>query len=295
MGSIKICSSCKRKLPKNTDHFYRDKNRKDGLTYDCRECRGSNFTNKLKWKEGHRVCTKCEREIPETVEYFRIREDRGFISICRECENEDNRKWNEQNPGWNKQYYKENKESMLEANRLWRGQNKQRLRENRKEYYQENKDKILEYGKKYREENKEKVEAQNSDWKKVNAEKVRIAKQRRRAKKEQLPATLSKREWHEIKSFFSNSCAYCGITEREHIDRVGERLHQEHFLSVGSGGEYTHNNIIPSCKSCNSSKGENLFSEWYPNYEHYSERKEDKILRFLGYNEKQEQQLTLIL
>lgn len=295
MENMKICGSCKRKLPRDTDHFYRNKGKKDGLTYNCRECRGSHFTSKLKWREGYRVCTKCEQEILETIEHFRIREDRGFISICRECENEDNMERRQQNPDWHKQYYEKNKESILEANRLWREQNKQRVSEWQKEYYQENKDKILKYGKKYREINKAKIKVQRSDWRKANAEKVRVAKQRRRAKKVQLPATLTKTEWYKIKLHFNNSCAYCGATEREHFGKVGERLHQEHFISVGNGGEYTHNNIIPSCRACNSSKGEKLFSEWYPNYEHYSEERAERILRFLGYNKKQEQQLTLIL
>lgn len=293
MGSIKICSSCKRKLPKNTDHFYKDKNRKDGLTYDCRECRGSNFTNKLKWKEGHRVCIKCEREILETTEYFRMKEDRSFVSICRECENKSNRQWRKNNPDWHKRYYENNKETILKTNMLWREQNEQALRENRKAYRQENKTKMLEYGRQYRKDNKGKIAIQAREWRKNNAEKIRIAKQRRNAGKKMLEATLTTRQWDKIKKDFNSSCAYCGISEETHIKECKERLHQDHFISLEMNGEYTHNNIIPACRKCNSSKHTRDFFEWYPSYEHYDKLREDIILEYLGYINKHIQQLAL--
>lgn len=166
------------------------------------------------------------------------------------------------------------------------------LRSNCKECRKEmNKPYKRDFYKRNKESEKERVRIYGISHKEV----INIKSHRYRARKKRLPNTLTLKEWNKIKKDFNNSCAYCGMTEKEHFDKFNESLHQEHFIPLSKGGEYTHNNIIPSCKSCNSSKGENLFSEWYPNYEHYSEGKEDKILRFLGYNEKQEQQLTLIL
>ena len=70
-----------------------------------------------------------------------------------------------------------------------------------------------------------------------------------------MPATLTLKQWEQIKKDFDYKCAYCGITETEHYNQFNERLHQEHFYAMSKGGGLTHNNIIPACKSCNSSKG----------------------------------------
>ena len=49
-------------------------------------------------------------------------------------------------------------------------------------------------------------------------------------------------------------CAYCG---EEKI------LHKDHFVPLSKGGEFTHNNVVPSCACCNVSKSNNDFFEWY--------------------------------
>ena len=71
------------------------------------------------------------------------------------------------------------------------------------------------------------------------------------------------------------------MTEEEHLKQFGEQLHQEHFIPLSKGGGYTHNNIIPACRSCNSSKWNNNFFDWYPKQEFYSEEKENFILNFI--------------
>jgi 5-methylcytosine-specific restriction endonuclease McrA len=48
-------------------------------------------------------------------------------------------------------------------------------------------------------------------------------------------------------------CAYCGV--------VGP-LAVEHVVPIIRGGRHALGNILPVCKSCNSSKGPRLLSEW---------------------------------
>lgn len=91
-------------------------------------------------------------------------------------------------------------------------------------------------------------------------------------------------QWEEIKKHFDYKCAYCG---------KDLPLAQEHFLALSKEGEYTLNNIIPSCKSCNSSKATKDFFKWYPNYKNYSKKRERAILKFLGYTD-ENQQLKII-
>src|SRR5665648_822068 len=113
---------------------------------------------------------------------------------------------------------------------------------------------------------------------------INILAQRRRTRKLKLPATLTNEQWEIIKQKFGNKCAYCGKEKP---------LAQEHFLAISKGGEYTADNIIPACQSCNSSKGMRFFFDWYPKFAHYSKVREKTLLNYLGYK-CGNQQLSLV-
>lgn len=80
---------------------------------------------------------------------------------------------------------------------------------------------------------------------------------------------ITEEEWIDCKDFFDNSCAYCGLSEAENIKLYGQQLHKEHFDHDGSNGI---DNCIPSCKSCNSSKGTKIFEEWFTGAEENKEK-----------------------
>ncbi len=88
------------------------------------------------------------------------------------------------------------------------------------------------------------------------AKQVRISGKRREARKRQLPATLTVKEWEHTLEYFERSCAYCGKPSIE--------LHQEHFIPVAKGGGYTKENIVPACPDCNQSKSDALPRDWLP-------------------------------
>jgi 5-methylcytosine-specific restriction endonuclease McrA len=108
-----------------------------------------------------------------------------------------------------------------------------------------------------------------------NPERFRAYCNSRRARERNLPNTYTAEQWDICKNHFNNFCAYCGEEKP---------LEQEHFLALSKGGEYTHNNIIPVCKSCNSGKQDNDFFDWYPKQDFYNKKREKKILKFLNYN-----------
>ena len=87
-------------------------------------------------------------------------------------------------------------------------------------------------------------------WQEANPKKMKerhkLSKQRREHRKQQLPATLTIKDWEHALEYFERTCAYCGMPTDE--------LHQEHFIPVAKGGGYTKDNIIPSCPECNSDK-----------------------------------------
>lgn len=266
-------------------------------------------------------CSKCGGDFPETSEYFRVVKNskNGFRGICKSCEAERNKRWRENNPEYkklwyvdnpeyNKQYYKANKETIIEHVNQWGKNNpesvaksKSKWRENnpgydklyceanrgviterKKLYYEANRETIAERHKLYYETNKEAIAENNREahaaahkkWCRAHPDKVNANNQRRRLRERRLPSTLTVSQWEAIKDIFNNRCCYCGSEKS---------LTQEHFVGVSQGGEHTHNNILPACQSCNSSKGTKDFFEWYPTFKYYSEKREQKILEFLNY------------
>ena len=60
---------------------------------------------------------------------------------------------------------------------------------------------------------------------------------------------LTFEQWQEILVKYDHRCAYCGAPNPKTMD---------HVVSIKNGGLHTASNVVPSCKSCNSSKGSKL-------------------------------------
>lgn len=81
-------------------------------------------------------------------------------------------------------------------------------------------------------------------------------------------------DWLESLAHFNHRCAYC--ESEKHIE-------QDHVKPLSKGGSHTKTNIIPACRSCNSSKRQRLLENWYPNQPFYEEDRMNKILNWMGY------------
>ncbi|MFF3464948.1 HNH endonuclease [Streptomyces sp. NPDC002619] len=89
--------------------------------------------------------------------------------------------------------------------------------------------------------------ARTREWKVSNPDKHRAANQRRRATKAAAQVEDFTRAdllayWDEIGSY---GCVFCG----------GPYEHDEHIQPLSLGGEHSRANLLPSCATCNSSKG----------------------------------------
>jgi uncharacterized phage protein (TIGR02220 family)/predicted phage replisome organizer len=73
---------------------------------------------------------------------------------------------------------------------------------------------------------------------------------------------LPMNEWIEVLKFFNHECAYCGCKYD---------LEQEHIIPVNDGGTYCIGNIVPSCRSCNASKGSKSVDGWYKKSEAFDD------------------------
>ena len=236
-------------------------------------------------------CSKCGNEFPVTIEYFaraKYNKD-GLTGKCKTCLAEDKKLYREANKEsiseYNKRRHQENRESIIkrlsqyyqdnkETIKQYYKDHKEKFAENEKRYRQNNKEHIEEHGRKYRQENKERISEHDKQWANENKDKRNSINNRYRARKRELASTLTAKQWESIKLYFGDTCAYCGRALP---------LEQEHFIPLSKDGEYTHNNIIPSCRSCNIRKNNKNFSQWYPKQSFFSKKREQKILKYLNY------------
>jgi hypothetical protein len=113
-----------------------------------------------------KTCSKCKVEKPfEEFSKHKNRKD-GLSSECKNC----NKIYREENKEKikevSKKYFENNKKKLLELGKQYRENNKEKLLEQKKIYYKNNKEKILENNKKYYKINKEKVDSINKNYQK---------------------------------------------------------------------------------------------------------------------------------
>lgn len=268
MEKTKICKKCGKQLPASNEYFANKSSSKDGLAYRCKSCTKEYRDNN---KE---LIARTNKEYAER--------NKEKIAEKRKVYNEINKERRKQ---YSKEYYYKNREKILEEEKKYREENKEYFTNYFKNYHASNKDKKRKYEnenkeriairtKEYAEKNKEHIRKKRLENYKSNPEPYIRATQKRRSLKKSLPYTLTVDQWFNIKEKFDNKCCYCG-KETE--------LTQEHFIPLSNSGEYTHNNILPACKSCNSSKNNKDFFEWYPKQIYYSKKRERKLLCFLNY------------
>ena len=300
MGT-KICRKCGRELPATLDYFQKRSDEKDGLRNKCRECCNSDF--KVSVPEGYKQCHKCKRILP--IDDFNKSQDTpdGLQHKCKDCK----RQYREDHKEHINKRYKEREKERKEWRLEYKARNNEKIKAHKKQYREDHKEEIKEYNKKYREEhkeyfiqykrehnhnaeywqkNKERYRPYQHEWWKSHRELGCIYSRAYRSRAKKLDSTLTLEQWGVIKSYFDGKCAYCGKELP---------LAQEHFIPISKGGEYTHNNIVCACKSCNSSKNNKDFFEWYPKQPFYSKKRERVILEFLGYDKQGVQQLALMI
>lgn len=203
-------------------------------------------------------CNCCGELKPRDADnYYRDENSKdGFDGGCKACTSKNT-------ADSRKKYYENNKEKILEDSRGWLKNNRKQRREWRRSHYQENIESMRVY---------------QNEWFRDNPDKVRMYSQRRTARVNELPNTLTETEWEEVLYHFGHSCSYCGI----HQDDLKTVLNQEHVIPVTKKGGYTADNIIPACKSCNSSKSNRDFEEWYSEHGSFTLERYEKIVRYIS-------------
>ena len=76
---------------------------------------------------------------------------------------------------------------------------------------------------------------------------------RRKRRLERVVHDLTDRQWTALKDAWSG-CAYCGATDKP--------LQRDCVLPISRGGRYTLDNVVPACRSCNTSKCNDEVTSW---------------------------------
>jgi hypothetical protein len=235
------------------------------MTWKERKLYNYNLTHKIIDEVIYKKCTQCPEEEawqPMNDEHYYKwkRSPDGFQAQCISC-------------------------SIKKASKYQTEHSKERSRYNHKRYvampeYHKNKDI------KWRENNPKRMSYLMSRWQKNNPDKVRYYNAKRKLEKEH---KITKSEWKACKEYFDNCCAYCGLPIEKHYRTYAGKLqnidlHKEHVIVDGRNDI---KNCVPSCQSCNSSKGEYSLNTWYNiNNPIFDSIKLHKIYMWLRYDYK---------
>ena len=314
---LKQCSTCKQW--KALDRFNNDKKTKDGLAHICKKCRKEEYDknkgenkrikyHKLINRIEYKHCSSCN-QWKELNEFNNDKNRRdGLYAICKECHNKNQMERYRNNIEYyrlisreknrkRREEIKKNKRKIYKI--LYRTINglKYKKCNECKEwkllnefYHNKNKRgnldyKCIECTKKYQNNYyirniilmRENQKLRNKKYRLANKEKVRILTHIRLSRLKNLSHTLTSEQWEETKLFFSNNsecyCVYCGGKP--------EKITQDHIIPVIQNGGYDQDNIVPCCRSCNSSKNGNNMEEWYKKQTFYDENKLKLIYNYI--------------
>ena len=272
---FKICSNCLIQYPSTLQYFSSDKQRKDGLSYCCKKCLNARNRKNYNSECKHEYYIKNKDRILEREKEYR----ENNIEMFKEKERKN---------------YIKHRDRILEYQKRYRILNKDEISLKRKLYYENNKEVCNARAKKYYKDNKEALNAKCREYYKNNKDILRekykiyrlnpsvkqqrkINEYKRRTLKKNSLSFLTKEQWNQVLIKFNNSCAYCG-------NKV-EKLTLDHFIPLSKGGELSISNAIPCCVSCNSSKNNRDFFEWYRKQPFYDEQREKFIINHLKYKD----------
>lgn len=224
-----------------------------------------------------KVCTKCNIEKPKNEDnFYRRSGSDGYRSICKSCLRRKGRERYEKNKDKYLEYKRErrinDRDHVLRREQQYRDRNRTRINNHLQNWRERNREKERIRGREYYKNNAEKVNSRHRKHYEENKELYYNKMMKRVHTQRNLPYNFSESDWNNCKEYFNNKCAHC---------ESDEFLERDHFIPLSKGGGYAVENIVPSCRSCNRSKWDYKFEEWYVNSGHYDEKRMLKIYDYL--------------
>jgi 5-methylcytosine-specific restriction endonuclease McrA len=87
----------------------------------------------------------------------------------------------------------------------------------------------------------------------VNRSRLARAARKRTRRMARVEHDLTAEQWEAMQSAWGG-CAYCGVQSQS--------LQRDCVLAISRGGRYTLDNVVPACRSCNTSKCNEEVTTW---------------------------------
>jgi 5-methylcytosine-specific restriction endonuclease McrA len=100
-----------------------------------------------------------------------------------------------------------------------------------------------------------------------------------RQKKYPIPVEVTRKDVEAIFTIFGGRCAYCSCVETKETGT----FNLEHVIPLIRDGRHHVSNLVISCKSCNSRKGDKPVSEFYRTYDKFQLPNYLFLLEYIGY------------
>ncbi len=262
------CGHCKQWFPATVEYFYNYKGTPLDLSHNCRSC--------------HRaIVAKTPTSTSSDYRSPKERQDQAIRAVERQ-RREAERLLRQQQRTIETQQQEEEKRQKQVA----RQQQQERDRAERERLRIERHEAAVAH----RKEAHKSIEKRYRQSEK-GKRKVQSHTQRKRARKNALPATLTKEQWQFALDYFGHRCAVCGVSEGLFMT-----LAQDHWIPISDKRSdnpgTVATNIVPLChakvsgvRGCNNLKRDRDASEWL--LDTFGQRKADKIeKRIMAYFEK---------
>jgi hypothetical protein len=232
----KICTECS--LSKPLKDFRNDKHRPDGKSSKCRLCK------RKRDKELHALDPVPRRA--RTAAWRAANPDKvqGYADEHREGKNTRRRERYAENPerelAVNAAWYEDHKEERAISQAAWEEKNRPKRKAQKAAQYLAN---------------PEPKKAARKAWDAAHPGYGSIKWQRRQSRQAGAEIVdLSEEQWLEILERSNYRCCFCP-DDCKACKKKTHKFEKEHLTPVVEQGNYTVQNILPACKSCNAKKG----------------------------------------
>jgi len=226
-GAASICKSC--------TMIAQSLRKKDPVAYEALKVERRR-RRRLVLIPDHKVCPKCDVDKALTDFRVKARGLYGRSSWCLECEGKASKAYvngpqreeilERRRDQWaSTSRSNEQKREAAERARSWYRTNQKRHRQSNALWIAANPIAFRKIQKRY--------QVKSPGWTRRAAYMARVEK------------TLTAPEWLRILEWFDHKCAYCFAETK---------LTMDHVIPVSKGGPHTAENVVPACKSCNSTK-----------------------------------------
>lgn len=145
-----------------------------------------------------------------------------------------------------REWRKTNPEKRDAQKERWRQKYIHRILGQQKRRYWKNREHNMAQSRAWYRQNKEYAKVRSIRWARANRDLCTQYANRRRKMEYGSPGSHTLEEWAALKELYGQRCYYCG--------KQGLTLTRDHVQPLARGGSDDIDNIVPACRSCNSSK-----------------------------------------